>query len=70
MLSNMLSHKAQMGVDALKVSPAAAVVGTHIAGVNWPDVAYILTTIYTSILVVQHLVKLVIKLRKKYKHKD
>lgn len=38
-------------VDALMVSPAAAVVGSHIAGINWPDIAYILTAIHVSLLI-------------------
>ena len=39
-------------IDALMVSPAAAVVGTHIAGVNWPDIAYILTGIHVGLLII------------------
>lgn len=65
MITDMISQKAQIGVDAIKVSPAAAVVGTHIMGINWPDIAYILTAVYTSFLLVQHIVRQVMKWRNK-----
>lgn len=65
MLANMVSQKAQIAIDAVKVSPAAAVVGTHIMGVNWPDVAYILTAIYTAYLLITHIVKQVLKWKRK-----
>jgi len=41
--------------DAAKLSPPVTVVGSHLAGVNWSDVAYILTSIYTAVLIAQHL---------------
>lgn len=62
----MVSQKAQVAIDAIKVSPAAAVVGTHILGVNWPDVAYIMTFIYTAYLFGSHVIRQIIK----WKNKD
>lgn len=67
MLTDMISQKAQIAVDAAKVSPAAAVVGTHILGVNWPDIAYILTAVYTSYLLVSHIVKQVLRWKNRSK---
>jgi hypothetical protein len=57
----MMSYKAQVAADTVKLSPAAAVVGSHIMGVNWPDVAYILTAVYTAYLLVTHITKQVLK---------
>lgn len=62
----MLTDKTQIVMDAVKVSPAATVVGTHIMGVNWPDIAYILTAIYTAFLLVQHVTKQVIKWKNRH----
>lgn len=67
MLSEMISYKAQVASDAIKVSPAAAVVGSHILGINWPDIAYIMTAVYTTYLFATHVVKQVIKWRAKHK---
>lgn len=45
-----MSIKTQIANELVKLSPPIGVVGSHIMGVNWPDVAYILTAIYTVLM--------------------
>lgn len=54
MVNNTMSERVQM---ILNTSPAATVVGTHIAGVNWPDIVYILTAIHLCFVVGQNVYK-------------
>lgn len=51
-----MTNRGKLVVDALGVSPAVAITSTHIAGVNWPDIVYILTAIHLVILIVKHLI--------------
>lgn len=44
----------QMAFDALKASPPVAVAASSLAGVNWSNVAYMLTAAYTAIMIGQH----------------
>ena len=46
--------RSELVIDAIKVSPPVAVISSHIAGINWSDVAYILTSIYTALMIGQH----------------
>lgn len=50
----MALNRYELITDAMKATPPVTVVASHIAGVNWSDVAYILTSVYTVIMIVQH----------------
>lgn len=50
----MSLNKNDIIADIVKASPPLTVVSSHLAGVNWSDIAYILTSIYTAIMIIQH----------------
>jgi hypothetical protein len=47
-------HRNELIIDAIKVSPPVAFLTTSMAGVDWPKVSYILASIYSALMICQH----------------
>jgi len=47
-------HRNELIIDAIKVSPPVAFLTTNMAGVDWPKVSYILASIYSALMICQH----------------
>lgn len=51
----MLLSKQEIIIDALKVSPPVAFLTSSMAGVDWPKVSYILASVYSALMIGQHI---------------
>lgn len=62
------SHHSDLGIEAVKAAPPVIVSASSIfMGVNWSDVAYALTAIYTALMISQHVWEKWIKPNRKAK---